>query len=187
MKKTTATLLALALALSLGIAACSGQTATTENAAGSEATATTDDEPIMGVANPWTEYATLDEAEEAAGFGIAVPGSVKGYDDVLIQVMKATTTDEDGNKADEIILEYRFMNGADDVNIRKGKVSGDISGVYGEYKESTADVNGNAVTVSSEGELAYVATWAAGGYSYSVSASAGMAEADLLDIVADVA
>ena len=186
MKKNIALLLALALAAMLGICACNAQTAETTNAGGSEAT-TTEDEPMVGMANPWTEYATLAEAEEAAGFGITVPASVKGYDDVLIQVMKVANTDDDGNKADEIILEYRFMNGTDDVNIRKGKVADDISGVYGEYKESTADVDGNTVTVSSDGSLAYIATWTAGGYSYSVFASAGMAQADLLDIVADVA
>lgn len=187
MKKTTAILLALALAATLGIAACSGQTSTTNEAAGSEATTTADDEPIMGVANPWTEYATLAEAEEAAGFDITVPASVKGYDDVLIQVMKATSKDEDGNTTDEVILEYRFMNDTDQVCIRKGKVSDDISGVYGEYAETDADVNGNTVTVSSDGDTAYIATWTVKGYSYSVYASAGLAKADLLDIVAAVA
>ena len=194
MKKNFALLIALALAATLGIAACSGQTTTNETAAGSEAaagseTTATEDEPMVGLANPWTEYATLEEAEEAAGFEISVPASVKGYDDILIQVMKAAKTDDNGNKTGEndVILEYRFMNDTDDVNIRKSPGSEDISGVYGDYTIVDEEVNGVEVDVSTDDTLSYVATWTVDGYSYSVYASAGMARDALLDIVAQVA
>lgn len=188
MKKNFALLIALALAATLGIAACSGQTTANETTGGSETTAT-EDEPMVGLANPWTEYATLEEAEEAAGFEISVPASVKGYDDILIQVMKAAKTDDNGNKTGEndVILEYRFMNDTDDVNIRKSPGSEDISGVYGDYTIVDEEVNGVEVDVSTDDTLSYVATWTVDGYSYSVYASAGMARDALLDIVAQVA
>ena len=188
MKKNRVYVLALALALAamLGIAACSGQSTTNESSSGSEAAATKD-ASTDGIANPWTEYATLDEAEEAAGFELSVPASVKGYDDALIQVMKAEGTDENGNKTNDVILEYRFMNDTDQVSIRKSEGTGDISGVYGDYTVVDEEVDGHEVDVSCEGTLSYVANWMVDGYSYSVYASAGMDRDALLDIVAEVA
>ena len=176
MKKVNVYMLTIALAATLGIVACAGQTANdpTEPAE----TGSTEIAPgFMGIANPWSDLATLEEAEEVAGFEMTVPDTVDGYKLAIYRAM------------DNDMLEVRYTAGDEEVNIRKSidAYDGDNSGVYGDYKKTTAEVGGNTVTVSSEGDLAYIATWTVDGYSYSVYASAGMKQADLLNIVADVA
>ena len=172
MKKLTAIATAITLAATLGIVACTGQNATPTETEGSASLG-----GMMQVANPWSEYATIDEAAAAAGFDMTVPDSIDGYDRTLIQAMEND------------MLEVRFTAGDEEINIRKSidAYDGDNSGVYGEYTKDAAQVNGTDVTVSSEGDLAYIVTWTKDGYSYSVYASAGMATTDLLDIVAAVA
>ena len=175
MKKYTALLLALALAAILGVAACSGQTSTTENTNGSEAT-TTEKEINVGMANPWLDFTTLKDAEADAGFEMAVPATIDGY---KLAVYRSMAGD---------MLEVRFTAGEEEINIRKSHdtYDGDNSGVYGDYKTKTADVNGKTVTIHTQDGTPYIATWTVDGYSYSVYASAGMKEAALLDIVAAV-
>ena len=175
MKKTTVTLLVLALAATLGIAACSGQTSTTNEATGSEAT-TTEDEPILNMANPWLDFTTLEDAEADAGFEMTVPATIDGY---KLAVYRSMAGD---------MLEVRYTAGEEEVNVRKSHdtYDGDNSGVYGDYKTKTAEVNGATVTVHTQDGTPYIATWTVDGYSYSVYASAGMDEAALLDIVAAV-
>ena len=173
MKKINAIALAVALAATLGIVACTGETtATPTDTEGSASLG-----GMMQVANPWGDFASIDEAAASAGFDIKVPDTIDGYERTIYRAM-----------ADDM-LEVRYTAGDDEINIRKSidAYDGDNSGVYGEYEKSTAQVNGTEVTVSSEGDLAYIVTWTADGYSYSVYASAGMATTDILDIVAEVA
>ena len=61
MKKTLS--LVLALSLILALAAC-----------GAVTTLPSDTQ----IPNPWTDYASLDEAEAAAGFDLAIPDAVDG-------------------------------------------------------------------------------------------------------------
>ena len=172
MKKNLVFVLALALAATLGIAACATKTETAKtDTEGSAATAST------GVANPWSDYATIEEAEKAAGFSITVPDTIDGYERDAIRAMDAD------------MIEVRYTNGTDEVNIRKSidAYDGDNSGVYGDYTMVDEEVDGHEVDIATEGTLSYVATWTVDGYSYSVYASAGMARDALLDIVAKVA
>ena len=48
-------------------------------------------EPAGGntqIPNPWVDCTTLADAAKLAGFDIAVPGSIKGYPNKLIQAME---------------------------------------------------------------------------------------------------
>ena len=65
--------------------------------------------------------------------------------------------------------------------------SEDISGDYNVYTQvKTADVNGTAVTMKGENGLVHLAIWTGGGYTYSISARAGMSEADMTALVRSV-
>lgn len=171
MKKIHAIATAIALAATLGIVACTGQAATPESAdtEGSAAIG-------MQMPNPWTEYTSVEDAAAAAGFDITVPDAIDGYERSLIQAMDGDT------------LEVRFTAGDDQVAIRKSVGTDDNSGVYETFETvTTENVNGTDVTVSSNGDAAYLATWTADGNAFSVYASAGMDLSALLDIVAAVA
>ena len=170
MKKITAIATALALAATLGIVACTGQNATPE-------TADTEGSAAIGMQmpNPWKEFAGITDAEETVGFEIDVPEGINGYDEQLVQGM-------------DDMIEVRFINGDDQISIRKSVGTDDNSGVYEEFETVTTEsINGNDVTVSANGDTAYLATWTVDGYAFSVYASAGMAQADFLNIVAAVA
>ena len=170
MKKIHAIATAVALVATLGIVACKGQATTPE-------TTDTEGSAVIGMQmpNPWKEFTGIDEAENAAGFEIDVPEGVDGYDEQLVQGM-------------DDMIEVRFINGDDQINIRKSVGTDDNSGVYDSFETvTTENVNGHDVSVSSNGDQAYLATWTAGDYTFSVYANNGMDLAALLDIVAAVA
>ncbi len=50
------------------------------------------------IPNPWTDYASLDEAEAAAGFDLAIPDAVDGCSEKQFRAM-----DADGDKMIEVI------------------------------------------------------------------------------------
>ena len=63
------------------------------------------------IPNPWTDYASLDEAEAAAGFDLAIPDAVDGCSEKQFRAM-----DADGDKMIEVI----YASGEDEIaRIRK--------------------------------------------------------------------
>lgn len=64
------------------------------------------------IPNPWTDYASLDEAEAAAGFDLAIPDAVDGCSEKQFRAM-----DADGDKMIEVI----YASGEDEIaRIRQG-------------------------------------------------------------------
>ena len=120
---------------------------------------------------PWTDYATVAEAEEDAGFDINAPESIDGYSFDFARAF------------DDGMLELFYTGeNVDGISIRKAEGDGDISGDYTEYEQTgVVDAGGVDVTVKGDGEGIHLALWSDGGYTYSISVSGAAAVAD--DIV----
>ena len=132
----------------------------------------------MQIANPFIDCGNLAEAAEIAGFAITVPETVDGHSNKLIQAVAGEMIQvfyTTGDPADE---------GTEEVLLRKGVGSEDISGDYNEYAEVFAqDVSGVTVEFKGDGERVYLATWTDSDYSYSVSVSDGAALDAMLALV----
>lgn len=171
MKKLFVT--AVCVVLALALAACGGQSANNDPKDGQEQTETLGG---MQIPNPFTDCATLGEAEQLAGFDISLPGSMpEGYSISAIRVMK-----------DEMI-EIIYTSGSGEIRIRKGTGSEDISGDYGDYANTeTVMVDGLQVTIKGSGNNISVASWLSGGYAFSITAEAGLGETAASDMVSAV-
>ena len=123
---------------------------------------------------PWTDYATVAEAEEDAGFDINVPESIDGYSFDFARAF------DDGM----LELFYTGENG-DGISIRKAEGDGDISGDYTEYEQTgVVDAGGVDVTVKGGAPGSYtLALWSADGYSYSLSLSSPLTESEWLALI----
>ena len=151
---------ASAAVLALALAGCGSQ-----GAASSASSSSADGE--VGMANPWTDAATAEEAAQGAGFGaFSVPV------DVAISL------------GTPVSVEYSYMEGIAEADldygaamlrVRKSDVpSEDISGDYNTYANAwTQDVNGIDVACEGAAEgAAQKTTWTTGGCSYSIGAIA---------------
>lgn len=127
------------------------------------------------IPNPFTGHATLEDAAKAVGFDLVVPEKVNGSPRQGIQTM------------DSEMIQVCYGDEDHEVLIRKAPGSEDISGDFNSYAQvKTADINGAAVTMKGEDGLVYLAMWTSGGYTYSISARAGMSEADMVALVQSV-
>ena len=156
MKKMLALLLTLVLALSL--AACGSSAKTPEESAAPEK-APEESEELVGMANPWTEFDSLEDAEAAAGFRFPQPKWDVAYDSVAYRVM-------DG------IIEIIYAQGDGQVmTLRKGADDTDISGDYNDY-DFTSDFSGaisgkiQGMTNEQGEQLCKTATWVSDGHFY---------------------
>ena len=124
------------------------------------------------IPSPWTDYASLDEAEAAAGFDLAIPDAVDGCSEKQFRAL-----DADGDKMIEVI----YASGEDEIaRIRKAPGAEDISGdcnTYTTIEEQTVD--GHTVLCKGNDGLIYTATWTDGEYSYAVMCDAGMSVGQL--------
>ena len=117
------------------------------------------------IANPYVDCETLEEAGELAGFDISVPDEIDGgYTQGTIQAVE-----------NEMIQVTYTTEAGEEITLRKGTGTEDISGDYNEYaEENTLDVDGTSVTARGSDGLVYAATWTDGTYTYSITASAGL-------------
>ena len=122
-------------------------------------------------ANPFTDYASLEEAEAGAGFDAALPD--EPYDDIVYRAIPG----------DMMEIIYR-ENGEEALRLRKGKGSGDISGDYSAYKTvKTIRVDGVNVRMRGSGNRMSLATWSRDGYAYSAHAAEPRTIADMMTLV----
>lgn len=136
------------------------------------------------IADPFTDYDSLEEAEKATGFDITLPDAPEGYSSVSYRA------DSEG-KLIEVIYSDKALSddsAKEGYRVRKAEGSSDVSGDYNEYSNvETEDISGNSVTIKGEGDTVYLATWTSGNYSYSVSFAAdGFSKADVEKIVAAI-
>lgn len=108
------------------------------------------------IPNPWQEYKTVSEAAKATGISFSAPEKLESYKVSYVQAM-------DG------IIEVRYSNGSNEICVRKGKGTDDISGDYNIYKNvSEKEIGGNTVTLKGSGDGVSSAVWTDGTYSYSI-------------------
>ena len=185
-KKWMALVLCAVLALSLVACGTSGNntqndttddttnstTDDTTNDTGSTNSGTTDTDTSTDtgdgsteIANPYVDCETLEEAGELAGFDISVPEEIDGgYTQGTIQAVE-----------NEMIQVIYTTEAGEEITLRKGTGTEDISGDYNEYaEENTLGVDGTSVTARGSDGLVYAATWTDGTYTYSITASAGL-------------
>ncbi|MCR5795992.1 MAG: hypothetical protein K6G61_11685 [Solobacterium sp.] len=116
----------------------------------------------IGMPNPIKDMATIEEAEEAAGFSFCVPVGIEGYEGRKIQIIG------------EDLVQAVYGDADNSIILRKSTQEGDISGDFNEYPEADViSVSGMDVTVKMKDGKAYNAVWTDGTYSYAIQASEG--------------
>lgn len=131
--------------------------------------------------NPFVEVNTMAEATKKAGFALTAPSSVsKSYPNRLIQVIPND------------LIEVRYYTGTGDnmntgIIIRKGVGKDDVSGDYTKYsKVRRVKIGSNIVSLHSNENRIYLATWTSGNYSYSVSYNDGTSQSVMTQVVKKV-
>lgn len=120
--------------------------------------------PSDMIANPWSEYKTVDAAAEAAGVDFKAPDAFGKYKTAYIQAMTG-------------LAEVNYANGEKIICVRKGKGTDDVSGDYNEYKKTKKENIGDIeVTLRMNDGLVYSAVWSDGKDSYSYFAKSGISK-----------
>lgn len=121
----------------------------TETGAAPEA-ASADAPMSMQIANPWSEFNSLEEAEADAGVEITLPESYQGFDHRIYRAMHRQMI--------EVI--YQDADGREGFRIRKSRDFGDISGDYTRYdQEKTLEIGDRFVVTRGNGDAISVARW----------------------------
>ncbi len=125
------------------------KSAVTETGAAPEAASS--DAPMgMQIANPWSDFNTLEEAEADADVELTLPESYQHFDHRIYRAMHGEMI--------EVI--YQDADGQEGFRIRKSHDVGDISGDYTSYaQEKTLTSGGRSVTIRGNGDTISVATW----------------------------
>lgn len=172
------------LGASVLLTACGGQPATTP-AASTDSAATTSAEQIP---NPFTDYETIAEAAEAAGFSMDAPESIGTFGSRTYQVLGAGEADA--------MIQVTYAATADAAEdyyvLRKAAGTDDISGDNSDYEETstlTLGADATEVTVKGSDGAISLATWTKDGYSYSLGAygSVQLTEEELTSIFEQIA
>ena len=127
------------------------------------------------IPNPFMDCETMADAEKLAGFDITVPEQSEGYEQELIQAI-------DG----ELIQVFYVNpeNEEDEVLIRKGVGSDDISGHYENFAEMTTAAAGELeVTLKGNDGKVTVAVWTTGRYTFSIQVDAEASQDEMLSLV----
>lgn len=135
---------------------------------------------VVQTPTPYKECSSMDEAKAVAGFALQVPDTANGLNKTAILVY-------DESK----MIQVDFGDGDNTVSVRKEAFDPDgekdISGVYTEYAENNTVLQNNlTINLKGESQKVYVANWSADNYNYSIYSEAGMAQADILALVAQL-
>lgn len=129
------------------------------------------------IPNPWKDYESIRDAQDAVGFSVKLPKKISGYKKAAIQAV------------DKAILQVFYEKDGAEILIRKAVASEgkDISGDHSDYaKVSKVKEKGNTITIKGTAKKKMLAVWTDGTYSYSVYASKGMSQKALLKFVKQV-
>lgn len=89
------------------------------------------------IPNPFTEYVTMEEAAQAAGFDLSVPDSIDGLEKSVICV------DKEGK-----LIEVIYGGEDEKIVISKAEGNEDVNGDYTEYGQAnTVSIANNEVTI----------------------------------------
>ena len=138
------------------------------------------DADSTSIANPITECKDMAQAASLANFSLTLPQSIAGYPASSIQ-----TIGLDEDKLIQVV--YTTKDGSEDIYIRKGAGSEDISGNYNTFAQtSTLTVNGTSVTAKGADGKIHLATWTKNGYTYSADSSAGLSAAAMIGLISSI-
>lgn len=168
-----------ALILGAGIFAVTQRANIVEKPAesGSEAVSSDESGDFVQAVSPYEDFDTLEEAEKAVGFDIAVPDSFVAFTELSFSTVSGKILE----------VQYYDKDGGCGLSIRKAKGGEDVSGDWNEYESvSEIQAGGRAVTIKGNGGKYYLAVWQDGGYSYSVSVTDGASEDELKAVVEDI-
>ena len=130
-----------------------------------------EDAAMDGMANPWSEYSSVSKAANAAGVSFKAPKKLGSHKLTTILAMKG-------------LVDLRYTKDGNEICVRKGKGTDDVSGDYNEYKSvTTKDVLGIPVEIRSNGKGISGVIWTDGTYSYSITSKKPMSEKFLIAIV----
>lgn len=152
----------------------------TETGAAPEA-ASADAPMSMQIANPWSEFDSLEEAEADAGVEITLPESYQGFNHRIYRSMHRQMI--------EVI--YQDADGREGFRIRKSRDFGDISGDYTRYdQEKTLEIGDRFVETRGNGDEISVARWGNLSlnlsYAISVAEDQHFTENDIRSLVEDI-
>ncbi|MGN1423228.1 MAG: DUF4367 domain-containing protein [Oscillospiraceae bacterium] len=135
-------------------------------------TAAVGDNTGVQIPNPWQEYKTVSEAANAAGISFNAPNKLGKHKLSHIQAA-------DG------IVEVSYTKNGNEISIRKGAGTDDISGDFETYKNVTEKmINGCNVTLKGNGEGIISAVWTDGECSYSIYSENELTEKFVKSIIA---
>lgn len=120
------------------------------------------------IPNPFVDCETIADAEKIAGFEITVPDKMpEGYSQSSIQAIN------------DYLIQIFYESGDNEILIRKGIGSEDISGDYNTYSESNTMTIGELTinTKGNDGKI-NVATWINGEYTFSILVNPGKVGVD---------
>ena len=131
----------------------------------------------QGALSIFEDFNTLEEAAKLAGFELAAPEKIEGYENRYIQAVK--------NEMIQVI--YDDSAAENSITIRKSNKANDsmLSGDYNQYSnQKETEVEGVKVSLkgNEEGSVS-LATWNNGNYSYSFALNKAMPEDKLIEIV----
>lgn len=133
---------------------------------------------LAGVANPWGEGSTLQEAVDGSGVAFEIHGSLPfPYDKVIYRWMSGT-------------IEVRYFNGDQEINLRKSssKEIKDISGDYNVYTDTKSiRVNDRTAELSGKDKKYNKAVFESTEAVYSITVapgtSNGLDEASMISLI----
>lgn len=142
------------------------------------------DERVIGMANPWSEYDSLADAEKAAGINVSVPEEIAGGTAYAYRVL---------DTAEHGFIEIIYADKADGDETARVRKAGDteeadISGDYSTYAYSAElDADGVKINVSGNADDAIkLAVWQNDGSSYALSFENGVAGDEAAEAVKDI-
>ena len=117
--------------------------------------------------------------------GAALSAAV-GFDIADLPNLPFVPTETVYQKYDGDLAEIMYSDGSQTLSYRISKGSEDNSGDYNEYETTyTKTINGFSMTLEGNGTLIYKAVYQQGGYSYSITASKGLTEQQLMQMLGE--
>lgn len=129
--------------------------------------------PVQQGGNDMVEYATIEKLSDAVGFPIPKINKIPF-------TVKQVTYTAYGKELGESVYE----NNGDTIIFRKSVGKEDNSGNYNEYSNvKDVLINKHTITLKGNSNRFYLAIWQKSRYSYSLQSSAGVSEAEMLDML----
>lgn len=123
------------------------------------------------ISNPWEDFASLKDAEQASGVTMTLP---ERDDTPSYRAMKGSIL--------EVV--YKDSAGSETLRLRKGADESDVSGDYNTYPTiKTITVDGINTRMKGNGNAMRLAVWTRDGHAYSVSTAKPVTIAEMMALV----